>query len=391
MDFLFNKLRNFNKIFNISNLAYKKRDLSPKNNTTQNESEKPKRLFKYDNLKGLAIILVVMFHLINPFTEFGIYNSLRQLIAIVAMPLLFFISGYFSKVTENSEEKAFRKIFIPYIIFDTLWILFTVIILGSDFPSFPYIIPARGLWYLLILFWLRLFLPIIAKIKHVLWITIALAILIALISFDNNFLAFAKGLYYAPFFILGFYFKNPDIYLKNINSNIKNTLFKIKDFIIKHKIIMLAVFLILSALVMIIVKGFPSGFFSFEHSYVQLKIGRKIGMLMRLFTILVGFAFIIILNYIMTDKKTFLTKLGANSLAIYILHFYITRLLDIYVIHSEIGDFIRSNILFSSIYAIAVASIILFVLSRDSISLAINKLTSYFENLIMTSSNKSDK
>ncbi|WP_225369629.1 acyltransferase family protein [Methanobrevibacter arboriphilus] len=87
--------------------------------------KKSQRLFKYDNLRGFAIILVVFFHVLDSFFQFPFYRPLGQITLVIAMPLLFFISGYFSKVDENTQIKAFKGLFIPFILFCTLWIAFS--------------------------------------------------------------------------------------------------------------------------------------------------------------------------------------------------------------------------------------------------------------------------
>lgn len=56
-----------------------------------------KRLNKYDNLKGLAIIFIVFLHISNPFRHFPIRGDLTLLIIPICMSIFFFVSGYFTK------------------------------------------------------------------------------------------------------------------------------------------------------------------------------------------------------------------------------------------------------------------------------------------------------
>lgn len=48
-------------------------------------------------------------------------------------------------------------------------------------------------------------------------------------------------------------------------------------------------------------------------------------MFLRLITIAASIIVAILLNYLMPNKEMFLTKIGMNSLAVYVLHFYFTR------------------------------------------------------------------
>jgi len=340
---------------------------------TNNEFKKV-RLLKYDNLRGLGILLVIIFHLMNPFTDFSFYNGFSKTIILIVMPLLFFISGYFSKVDENTGIKAFKGIFIPYIFFCTLWIIFTIIVLGSNFPKMPYIVPARGLWYLMALFLMRLFLPIFVKIKYVFWIMIAGSLLIGVITFETNVFAFTKFVYYLPIFMLGYYFKNLDYHLNTLNSKLKILFLEIKDFFVNNKLITFGILVLLLISATLIFRSYPSGFFSFELSYSQLDLGDKIGMLMRFAALIASLFIVILLNYLVGNNETFLTKVGKNSLAIYCIHFYFTRILDIYFLHSDLGSFLLDNPYLAAIYIIVMALIITFILSRDFISNILNKI-----------------
>lgn len=370
------------KNHNLNNHNLDNRNL--KNHSSSNNSEEPSRLLKYDNLRGLAIFLVVIGHVMAPFTDFFFFSSIGKVIFTIHMPLLFFISGYFSKIKENNGTNAFKSVFIPYILFVTLWILFAMIILGSGFPKFPYVIPARGLWYLLSLFCMRLFLPIFVKIKHVFWIMIICALLIGCISVDENYLSFLKTMYYLPFFMLGYYFKNSNHYFSlNIYPKIKKLGNDIKNFILNHKYLIFALLIAFLMCIFVIFSDFPKGFFSFELSYVQMKLSRKIGLIMRLGVMASSILIIIILNYLMTNKHTIFTKIGVNSLAIYVLHFYFTRILDIYFIRSELGSSLHNNIFLASIYVIVTTVLILFILSRDFISKYINIAIKFIDKLIL--------
>lgn len=59
-----------------------------------------------------------------------------------------------------------------------------------------------------------------------------------------------------------------------------------------------------------------------------MKIGNEIGMLMRVFLIVLFLILVFVFIYLMTNKRTFLRKLGPNSLPDYALHFYFARLLN---------------------------------------------------------------
>ncbi|MDR0911161.1 MAG: acyltransferase family protein, partial [Methanobrevibacter sp.] len=283
---------------------------------------KNKRIAKYDNIKGLAIILIVLFHVSLPFSGHNIPAGILNMLMALGIPLFFFVSGYFSKVDENNTINAFKRIFIPYIFFCTLWIIFNFLVLGGGITDIPYFVPSRVLWYLLALFIMRLFLPIFVKIKHIWWIIFIIAILISLIDIPKGFLALHRTLYYLPIFMLGYYFRNSDIYLNTVNSKFKSLILKFKNIINNNKIIILIIFILFIILMIFVFNNYSESFFTFNQSYKSLKISSTLGILMKLVSIIFSIIGVLIIVSLMTNKKTFLTKLGANSLAIYVLHPY---------------------------------------------------------------------
>ncbi|OQD59385.1 acetyltransferase [Methanobrevibacter arboriphilus JCM 13429 = DSM 1125] len=377
-DCIFDKLNYFKSFIflNMNIFSSKTEDLSSKNT----------RIFKYDNLRGLGILLVVFFHLLNSFFNFPIYKSIGQLIVIIAMPIIFFVSGYFSKVDENTQIKAFSGILIPYFLFCTLWIIFTFIVFGWDLPKTPYLLPSAGLWYLLTLFLMRSFLPVFVRIKHIFWIMIAGSLLIGLISYSSNFLSIFKTVYYLPLFMLGYYFKNSEYYLSELDSRISSVFLKVRNFIVSNKIITF-VFLILFLIALsFIFADFPKNFFSFDISYDDLGIGDKLGMFLRLITIAASIIVAILLNYLMPNKEMFLTKIGMNSLAVYVLHFYFTRSLKTFFLGSSLGDIVSNNPYLAIIYVIIATLVITFILSRDFVTKSINKVINLFVKLLVKTS-----
>ncbi|MDR2967421.1 MAG: acyltransferase family protein [Methanobacteriaceae archaeon] len=347
-----------------------------KDATDNKESNKNvQRLFKYDNLKGLAIIFVVFVHLSFPFFGFSIYKDIGTLLAPIAMGIFVFVSGYFSKVDENTQIKAFKNIFIPYILFSTFWIIFIVLAFGNNLPKNPYLVPVRGLWYLLVLFWLRFSLPVLVKIKHIFWISLFGALAIGLINVPNNFLALTRTFCYLPLFLIGFYFKHHNEYLNSLNYRIKNLILKMRNFLINHKKLIFGILIIVLLSLFFIFSNFSfsMGFFGFKKSYVALGLSRKIGILMRLFGIVSTIFVIILINYLMPNKQSFLTKLGRSSLYIYVFHFYFTESMK-KILKSDLGSPLFNDPILTAVYLITATALITFILSRDPIEKYIGKL-----------------
>ena len=117
------------------------------------------RINKYDNLKGLAIFLIVLGHL-TFLTKFTIIKVIHNFLCIIHLPIFFFVAGYFSKIGPDEPIKAFKRLFIPFIIFCILWDLFYSVVLGNNHTAALLINPGFALWFLIALFMMKLLLPI---------------------------------------------------------------------------------------------------------------------------------------------------------------------------------------------------------------------------------------
>jgi len=370
---MFKKLKIFN-MFNINSSKVAENQPSPEKNVG--------RLIKFDNLKGLAIIFVVCFHSLNSFFHVPFYRIFGHLIAFFSLPLFFFVSGYFSKVDENTQIKAFKGIFIPYIVFCTLAAIF-LYIFESKLPGIPYLVPATGLWFLISLFLMKTFLPLFVKIKNVFWILIACALLIGLIPIEIKFLGLLKTIYYLPFFMIGYYFKNSNDYLKSKSKKIKDILLKLKNIILTNKKLIFIFLILFLVILAFIFSDFPNSFFSFEKGYAQLKIGTIKGMLLRLLTIFSSIIVVILLTYLMPNKQTFLTKVGLNSLAVYVLHFYFTKVLQEFFLKTDLGSHLFNNPILAILYVVIVTTVVVFITSRNVVSAYMNKFLGFFVKILV--------
>lgn len=80
------------------------------------------RLLELDFLKGVMMILVVMFHLVILDVT---YPTLRAAVYTFHVPIFMLISGYLSRVDKTLKvfRKGLFKLLLPYVIFETIYIL----------------------------------------------------------------------------------------------------------------------------------------------------------------------------------------------------------------------------------------------------------------------------
>ncbi|MCL2687932.1 MAG: acyltransferase family protein [Methanobrevibacter sp.] len=339
-------------------------------------SDKTQRIAKYDNLRGLAMTLVVFGHVLGSFFYFNFYIDIFNFIYIFHMPLLFFISGYFTKIGSNSSEKAFKRILIPYIIFaiiNTGIMIAISLLMGKNLSEIQIFSPLLALWYLAVLFIIRLIFPILIKIKHIFWVSLIIALIAGLIAIHSHLdYLFCITLTMLPSFLLGYYYKN----------STSKKLAYIFSFS-KNKLIPLVLLIVLSIAIILVFSNVPYMFFMYKQSFAQLGLSNIYGIIIKLGTIIFGFMMIILLNNVISDKKNFLTKVGVNSLALYVLHNFLTHPVNLFL-KTSFGLIIKNNIVLSSIFLIFVTIIIVFILSRDFVTNIVNKIINSISNFVLS-------
>lgn len=121
------------------------------------------------------------------------------------MPLFVFISGYFSKNTEKCRETAFRNLFMVFLIAQVFWAIFKFITCGSVHYFRYFLDPGYAIWYIVSLFFWRLLLKDLIRVRHILLISFFLSPVVMFLSNADALFAVNKTVGFLFFFLLGYY------------------------------------------------------------------------------------------------------------------------------------------------------------------------------------------
>ncbi len=313
------------------------------------------RINKFDNLKGFAILLIVLGHLCYVNDHNNMVYALRNFVYLFHLPIFFFVSGYFSKIGEDEPIKAFKRLFIPYIIFTILWELFNFFAFGDKIGSTIFIKPGFGLWFLISLFTMKLMLPIADRFRYPILISFIFAVLIGLI--DCNILGISRTFVYFPIFLIGFYLKQNKIEIPKVDFLSK---------IFKNNHILILIGIISITLTVFLALNLKFATITMKNAYGDSLI---IEMIIRVILLILITSNTLIAYKFMTNSKNILTKFGINSLVVYLLHLFIYKILDV----NCKSYFAHHNKLFF-IFLFAMTFIIVFILSRDIFTNIYNKI-----------------
>lgn len=178
----------------------------------------------WDCVKFFMILLVVLGHSLC----FGIENSrmglsLFNFIYSFHMPVFVFVSGRFCNKASSHFLKGCFKVLETYLLFQ---ILFTLYECPDDFRN-QVLFPRVAMWYLLSLFFWRMFILFIPKkleSKPILLICLAIigATVSAYVPISTLF-SFQRTFFFFPFFLLGYLTKNVDfqsLWNRPLNRNL---------------------------------------------------------------------------------------------------------------------------------------------------------------------------
>lgn len=324
-----------------------------------------KRDFLIDNSKGLLIFLVVFGHALEFIREDSVIARVIYIfIYQFHMPVFVFISGYLSKNIIKGRNEAVKKFLIPFLLFNIIWNSLQLIskffsiapnVATEDVAVWSFFKPGWALWYILALFIWKILLPDLLKLKYLFAISIFTGLTCGLFTEFNNYLSLSRIIAFTPFFIGGYYMSQD----------------RLKSYKKKSKFLSLFIIFAAIAISILFVKlNVPDKIFWADRPYALLKINMVTGIVCRLIIYIISFAFIFVFANLMTDKKTFLCKIGTNTLSVYLLHTYLLGLI-----------LVLCNLAptpFTKISVCIVGSIIItFLLSRDIVASKLNSFINY--------------
>lgn len=227
-------------------------------------------------------------------------------IMIFTMEGFVLLSGFLSKNTDRARKGAFRTFLLPYLVWTTLFFFFRYLVFGKAILN--YLNPPFALWFLWSLFFYRFFLKDLVKVPHLVPAALILYLTAGQISFFGEYLELGRTVSFLVFFLIGY-----RLDWKVLEKVRALPLWKVVGLATAFVIIVAAYCFLLPYSSEFLLFRSPGAFYGL--AWYQDIAGR----------LLIGaatFLMLVVLFHRMPDRPTFLTKIGRNTMPLYMFHLF---------------------------------------------------------------------
>ncbi len=167
------------------------------------------RLDYLDIIKAVLMILVVFCHLVEHFAERDpVFQGVYSALSMYGLPLFVLSSGMLAKplLSDTDYRKMFAKLLLPLVF---LQVFYLVLLQLVEHDAVRHLLdPQWLLWFLLCLVIWRMMLPLFLRIPLALPVAIAITLAAGYAQFIGADLSLSRALYYFPFFLVGYLWRD---------------------------------------------------------------------------------------------------------------------------------------------------------------------------------------
>ena len=341
----------------------------------QNSENKAGRIYLYDNIKFLAILLVVIGHAINFLTDTDNGNMLEKSLFLtiysIHMPLFIFISGLFLRPMDKSTKFPKQKVISYILIGIVLRIMMSLLrlILGKKmnyslldmYDSFTWFMWAMAVFITLVWVFREY------NTKILLLISLLIGCMAGYDEFLGDKLSLMRIVVFLPFFLIGYMIK-PE---------------QLASFLSKKWIKVVSIFVVVGFLALFFINTdiykYLRPIFTGRNSFEVLEEGEKFGVLIRLLcyaiSSLFGFA---VMSLVPNKNLGFISKTGSKTLQIYFWHQAFIVLLTHFGVYGTISVVTGDTI--ATVLYILIAVVVTLICSLPLFSFPTKQLLAFGKN-----------
>lgn len=259
----------------------------------------------YDNVKFLAVVLVVLGHAWYSLDGGRLTAAAHLFVYTFHMPVFILIAGFFSRRFATTRSKVRRLVVgvgVPYLIFEAAYPLYVHVLHGDRFVWSP-LSPYWVMWFLPALFVWRLSTPFWQQVRWPLVIALAASLASGAIQLPDQLATRVLG--FLPFFVIGLLMRDEHVqWLRTRPARVGAVLVTVAA----------------GATSVFMAPRMSDEWLSYRADYGDLGVSPYAGMILRVAMLACGLAMTGAFLALTPRRRMWFTDLGGRSMYVYLLH-----------------------------------------------------------------------
>jgi fucose 4-O-acetylase-like acetyltransferase len=272
------------------------------------------RVALWDNARLIVMVLVVFGHLIESMRGTGAVDDLYGLIYAFHMPAFLLMAGVFASSDRLSPKRlaGTSQLLVTWLVVEFAWALIRTMTGHTPFPATFLVMPKWGCWFLVSLFAMRVLLPYVALLPHPLVLSCLAALGVGLIPSIGQEFSVSRTVTLLPFFLLGWAIRQRGLE--------RRAWFSAPS--VRLRLAAVAALAALAAAVLLIMAmpHFSWELFTWRRGYSAMHVGPLRGLALRAASLAIAAGMTFALLLLVPRRTRWFTRLGQNTLYVYVLH-----------------------------------------------------------------------
>jgi fucose 4-O-acetylase-like acetyltransferase len=260
------------------------------------------------------MVLVVFGHLIESIRGTAAVDALYEIIYAFHMPAFLLMAGVFASSDRLSAKRLVgtAQLLATWLVVELAWALERAVTGHQPFPSTFLVMPKWGCWFLVSLFAMRVLLPYVALLPHPLILSTVVSLGVGLVPAIGQPYSMSRTFALLPFFLLGWAIRQRGID--------RRAWFAAPSLRLRVAALLVLAASVAVVLLLLATPHYTSELLTWRSSYRAMHFSARHGLVLRAAALGVATAMTLALLLLVPRRTHWFTRLGGNTLYVYVLH-----------------------------------------------------------------------